>query len=148
MRNSGKALCCFQCHRLIRLSNYTALRSKWTEWGPEGCALNETFNWPKAQTSGLWFPKGVTQPGLRFTRVLPILTNPILSISYPPHPLPAGSQFTRGKTQMWPNGCYTGTVRPIVVTTILGNSSGRGARIKNQPRRFELDPRGILYMFL
>jgi hypothetical protein len=26
------------------LSNYTALRSKWTEGGPEGHALNEKFN--------------------------------------------------------------------------------------------------------
>ena len=56
------------------------------------CALNEMCNRPKAQTSGLWFPKGVTQPGHRFTWVLPIFSQfhfthflPILpGTRYPP----------------------------------------------------------------
>ena len=49
----------------------TALRSKWTEGGAEGCALIEKKltgpnQWLVA--CGLWFPKGVTQLGLRFTQ--------------------------------------------------------------------------------
>jgi hypothetical protein len=47
------AVVAVRARRKFRLSNYTALCSKWTEGGPEGYALNETFNWPKAQTSGL-----------------------------------------------------------------------------------------------
>ena len=81
----------------------TALRSKWTEGGgAEGCALNEKINRPKPVACGLWFPKGVSQPGPRFTRVLyyPFLANHILPISYPSYPSPAGSQFARAKTQM------------------------------------------------
>jgi hypothetical protein len=65
-------------------------------------------NRPKSVACGLWFPKGVTQPGSRFAWALPIFSfslppYPILPISYPPYPLPAGSQFARGKT-----GHYTG----------------------------------------
>ena len=45
----------------------------------------------------------------------PFFANPILPISYQSYPLPAGPQFTRGKTQMGIT-----RVRPIWVTTVLG----------------------------
>jgi hypothetical protein len=57
-----------------------------------------------AQTSGCGFLMGITH----------FLANHVLPISYQPYPLPAGSQFTLGKTQMG-----VARVRPIWVTTAL-----------------------------
>ena len=51
-----------------------------------------------------------------FLRELPN-QGPALPISYQPYPLPAGSQFTRGNTQM---GTRITCVIPIWVTPILG----------------------------
>jgi hypothetical protein len=42
----------------------------------------------------------VVSYGFHPTRALRVSANPVLPISYQPYPLPAGSQFPRGKTQM------------------------------------------------
>ena len=64
------------------------------------------------------FPKGLTPASPSLPGYYPFLANPILPISYQSYPLPAGSQFTRGNTQMGIT-CVT----PIWVTPILGQLS-------------------------
>ena len=76
------------------------------------------MNFSPAQTSGLLsycgFLRELPNQCPALPGYYPFLANPILPISYQSYPLPAGSQFTRGNTQMG----FT-CVIPIWVTTIL-----------------------------
>jgi hypothetical protein len=90
---------------------------------PEGCALNEIFNRPKPVASGFLreLPKPNQGPGY----YPPFLADPILPTSYQSYPLPAGSQFARGKTQMG-----IARVRPIWLTTTLVYNHARRLRLE------------------
>ena len=70
---------------------------------------------PKPKPAACGFIRELPNQGPALPGHCPFLTNPILPISDPSYLLPAGSQFTRGKTQMGVT-----RARPIWVTTILG----------------------------
>ena len=84
-------------------------------WAPFHNLGGPKMKWLPAQTSGLWFPKGVTQPGPRFTRVLPIFRQSHFTHFLPILPVTRRISVYPGKTQMGIT-----RVRPIWVTTILG----------------------------